>query len=145
MTFFISFALTYAYTEQLEKAELKKDLRDFSAVHSVYERFFSVLRANLARLTALAAPPEVSAEDTKEENGSQESISSASVPNKHYQDELSERKKLYSNAWINYMRFVRRAQGQTICRETFSKARKDEYVGWEVHEAAGAFFLSSIS
>ncbi|KAJ6473229.1 hypothetical protein C8R45DRAFT_835566 [Mycena sanguinolenta] len=131
-----SFALTYAYAEQLEKAELKKDQRDFSVVHSVYERFFSVLRANLARLTALAAPPEVSAEDTKEENGSQGSNSSASGPNKHYQDELSERKKLYSNAWINYMRFARRAQGQTTCRETFSKARKDEYVGWEVYEAA---------
>ncbi|KAF7354683.1 mRNA 3'-end-processing protein RNA14 [Mycena sanguinolenta] len=121
-----SFALTYAYAEQLEKAELKRT--------SGISR--PVLRANLARLTALAAPPEASAEETKEENGSQESISTAPATNKHYQDELAERKKLYSNAWINYMRFARRAQGQTTCRETFSKARKDEYVGWEVYEAA---------
>ncbi|KAJ7226640.1 hypothetical protein B0H12DRAFT_1148987 [Mycena haematopus] len=135
-----SFALTYAYAEQLEKAELKKDQRDFAAVHGVYERFFSVLRANLARLTALAAPPDASAEETnkdvKEENSSQESISAPTSASKHHQDELVERKKQYSNAWINYMRFARRTQGQTACREAFSKARKDEYVGWEVYEAA---------
>ncbi|KAF7342718.1 mRNA 3'-end-processing protein RNA14 [Mycena sanguinolenta] len=131
-----SFVLTYAYAEQLEKAELKKDRRDFSAVHSVYERFFSVLRENLSRLTALAALPAVSVDEAKKENGSQETISPAYGPNKHYQDELSEGKKLYSNVWINYMRFVRRAQGQTTCREAFSKACKDEYVGWEVYDAA---------
>ncbi|KAF8173783.1 hypothetical protein K438DRAFT_1610401 [Mycena galopus ATCC 62051] len=134
-----SFALTYAYAELLEKTELKKDQRDFAPVHGVYERFFGVLRANLARLTADVAPAaDAPAEETnkgiKEENanGSIEALTSS----KRSQEELVERKKQYSNAWINYMRFARRTQGQTAARESFSKARKDEYVGWEVYEAA---------
>ncbi|KAJ7111503.1 hypothetical protein C8R44DRAFT_856716 [Mycena epipterygia] len=47
------------------------------------------------------------------------------------QDELTERKKQCSNAWINYMRFACRAQGHKACREVFGKARWDEYITWE--------------
>ncbi|KAK7053797.1 mRNA 3'-end-processing protein RNA14 [Favolaschia claudopus] len=140
-----SFVLTYAYVELLEKAELKKDQRDFSTIHSVYERFIGGLRAHLARLTELAAQLDVTTkeatEEPKDESGSLESIpanSATAAPglNSRYQAELVERKRHYANAWIAYMRFARRSQGQTTCRETFSKARKDEYVGWEVYEAA---------
>ncbi|KAK6985207.1 mRNA 3'-end-processing protein RNA14 [Favolaschia claudopus] len=140
-----SFVLTYAYVELLEKTELKKDQRDFSAVHSVYERFIGGLRAHLARLTELAAQLDAtgkaSTEEPKDENGSLEAIrtnpgTTAPDLNSRYQAELIERKRHYANAWIAYMRFARRTQGQTTCRETFSKARKDEYVGWEVYEAA---------
>ncbi|KAJ7124554.1 hypothetical protein C8R44DRAFT_149431 [Mycena epipterygia] len=137
-----SFALTYAYAELLEKTELKKDQRDYTEVHNVYERFFGVLRANLARLSALAAPapapapaadePVVEEPAPADPNGTEAKEGSGSLN----QDELTERKKQYSNAWINYMRFARRAQGHKACREAFGKARRDEYIGWEVYEAA---------
>ncbi|KAJ7015735.1 hypothetical protein C8F04DRAFT_1284899 [Mycena alexandri] len=89
----------------------KKDHRDFTEIHAVYERFFSVLRVELGRLSAAA-------EREKD------------------QEELPKLKKQYSNAWINYMRFARRAEGQKACRDVFRTARKDEYIGWEVYEAA---------
>lgn len=111
-------------------------------MHGVYERFLGVLRTNLARLAALAAPPapaEPNKDDVKEENSSLEAAPGLGAQSPAHQVELAERKKQYSNAWINYMRFARRTQGQTACRETFSKARKDEFVGWEVYEAAGGF------
>ncbi|KAJ7079652.1 hypothetical protein C8R43DRAFT_1245229 [Mycena crocata] len=117
---FGSFVLNYAYAEHLEKAELKKDQRDFTEVYNVYDRFFGVLRANLARLSVVPEPETPAQEPTADAN-----------------DELSERKKQYSNAWINYMRFARRAQGHKACRDAFGKARKDPFVGWEVYEAAG--------
>ncbi|KAJ7197027.1 Suf-domain-containing protein [Mycena pura] len=142
-----SFALTYAYVEQLERAELKKDQRDFSEVHTVYERFFGVLRANLARLTeaaaAAVAPPVVGTDVTADDpnadsNGSIVNINrpgSPPLPNPHH-DELTERRKQYSNAWINYMRFARRALGHKAARDVFGRGRRDEYTGWELFEAA---------
>ncbi|KAJ7707166.1 hypothetical protein B0H16DRAFT_1311703, partial [Mycena metata] len=83
----------------LEKSQLTKDHRDFTEIHSVYERFFGVLCR------------------------------------KKNQEELPELKKQYSNTWINYMRLAHRAQGHKTCRDVFGKARKDEYIGWEVYEA----------
>ncbi|KAJ7165605.1 Suf-domain-containing protein [Mycena crocata] len=130
-----SFALNYAYAEHLEKAELKKDERDFTEVHNVYDRFFGVLRANLARLSVVPEPETPAQEPTADANGA-EATSSDTPPANPNQDELSERKKQYSNAWINYMRFARRAQGHKACRDAFGKARKDPFVGWEVYEAA---------
>ncbi|KAJ7476939.1 Suf-domain-containing protein [Mycena galericulata] len=141
-----SFALTYAYAEYLEKAELKKDQRDYSEVHAVYERFFGVLRTNLARLSeeaaasapALVPPSEtpVIEEPSLEANGSSETAPANPPAVNQNQDELTERKRQYSNAWINYMRFARRAQGQQAGRDAFGKARRDEYISWEVFEAA---------
>ncbi|KAJ7735126.1 Suf-domain-containing protein, partial [Mycena maculata] len=144
-----SFALTYAYAEFLEKAELKKDQRDYAEVHAVYERFFGVLRANLARLTDAAAaaaaadsPVDEPSGDANGTNGngnaSANGAEAASAPAAvtQIQAELIDRKRQYSNAWINYMRFARRAQGHKACRDAFGKARKEEYIGWEVYEAA---------
>ncbi|KAJ7983053.1 Suf-domain-containing protein [Mycena polygramma] len=133
-----SFALTYAYVELLEKAELKKDQRDFTEIHSVYERFFGVLRANLARLAASAHPPDPPAEGANGEGAADAPPAAAPITQdiKLLQEELAERKKMYSNAWINYMRFARRAQGHKACRDAFGKARREEYIGWEVYEAA---------
>ncbi|KAJ7031146.1 Suf-domain-containing protein [Mycena alexandri] len=135
-----SFALTYAYAELLEKAQLKKDHRDFTEIHSVYERFFSVLRVELARLTVAASEPPVEAPNG---DATDPEAAPADPPTeeelaerKKNQEELPELKKQYSNAWINYMRFARRAQGHKACRDVFGKARKDEYIGWEVYEAA---------
>ena len=56
-------------------------------------------------------------------------------------EELSESKKYYVNAWINYMRFARRAQGLTAARNAFGKARRDEFTTWEIFESAGARIL----
>ncbi|KAJ7755187.1 Suf-domain-containing protein [Mycena metata] len=135
-----SFALTYAYAELLEKSQLTKDHRDFTEIHSVYERFFGVLRVELARLTAAASEPTVEAPNG---DATDPEAAPADPPTeeelaerKKNQEELPELKKQYSNAWINYMRFARRAQGHKACRDVFGKARKDEYIGWEVYEAA---------
>ncbi|KAJ6613366.1 hypothetical protein B0H10DRAFT_2273893 [Mycena sp. CBHHK59/15] len=97
-----SFLLTFAYAELLETK------KEFTEVHAVFERFFSVLRVDLAaqsaNATTTADPP-------------------APAP-------------IYSLAWIDYMRFTRRAEGVKASREVFARARKDEWVGWEVYEAA---------
>jgi cleavage stimulation factor subunit 3 len=108
-------------------------------VHSVYERFFGVLRADLARLTAAPNVSDSPVEENSGDNNSQETVSATAAPqvNNQQQEELVERKKQYSNAWINYMRFARRAQGHKACRDAFGKARRDDYIGWEVYEAAG--------
>ncbi|KAJ7505039.1 Suf-domain-containing protein [Mycena galericulata] len=103
-----SFVLNYSYAELLEKVNLKKQQGDYSEVHSVYSSFLGVLRANLARLSVTAIA----------------------------RDELVVYEKQYSNAWINYMRFARRAQGQQACRRVFKMARLDEYIRWEVYAAA---------
>ncbi|KAJ7083098.1 Suf-domain-containing protein [Mycena belliarum] len=128
-----SFSLTYAYAEILEKAELKKDQRDFTEVHTVYDRFIGVLRANLVRLSA-AASEATTAEATTDANGAENS--SASTTSNPGQDELDDHKKRFTNAWINYMRFARRAEGHKAYRDVFSKARREEYLGWEAFEAA---------
>lgn len=39
------------------------------------------------------------------------------------------------------MRFARRAQDHKVYRDAFGKARKEEHIGWEVYEAAGAWFI----
>ncbi|KAJ7174432.1 Suf-domain-containing protein [Mycena filopes] len=135
-----SFALTYAYAELLEKAQLKKDHRDFTEIHAVYERFFGVLRVELARLTATAtdSPTEAPNGDASDPEAApaEPPTEEELAERKRNQEELPELKKQYSNAWINYMRFARRAQGHKACREVFGKARKDEFIGWEVYEAA---------
>ncbi|KAJ6579583.1 Suf-domain-containing protein [Mycena vulgaris] len=124
-----SFALTYAYAELLEKAELQKDQRDFKPVHQVYEKFIDVLRAKIIARPPVPAPDPPVEKPTIEVNGSE----GPSPPSN--QDELPERKKQFANAWINYMRFARRAEGHKAYREVFGKARRDEYTSWEVYEA----------
>ncbi|KAJ7633778.1 Suf-domain-containing protein [Mycena polygramma] len=120
-----SFLLTYAYVELLEKAELKKDQRDYNEIHSVYERFLGVLRANLARIADAAYPP-----------GPEVNADAALAAAQITQQEFTTRKNMYSNAWINYMRFAQRAQRLKASRDAFKMARKDEYIGWQVYEAA---------
>ncbi|KAJ7717418.1 hypothetical protein DFH07DRAFT_762011 [Mycena maculata] len=142
-----SFVLTYAYAELLERAELKKDHRDYAEVHAVYMRFFRVLRAHLTHLTDAAAASESPVEEPirldatgtngiSNANANTTEAAPAPAPVTRNHAELIERKQQYSNTWINYMRFARRAQGQHACRDAFRKARSDEYIGWEVYEAA---------
>ncbi|KAJ7710760.1 hypothetical protein B0H17DRAFT_1123872 [Mycena rosella] len=132
-----SFALTYAYAEVLEKAELKKDQRDFSEVHSLYERFFGVLRANLVRLSAAAAAGKPTKKPTTDANGTDVPAPTPGPPTINLnQEELDEHKKQFTNAYINYMRFARRAEGHQAYRKAFSKGLRDEFIGWEAFEAA---------
>ncbi|KAJ7775312.1 hypothetical protein B0H16DRAFT_1756546 [Mycena metata] len=128
--FIHSFALTYAYAELLEKSQLTKDHRDFTEIHSVYERFFgkrptATPQTPRPPLLIRGRPCRSADPPTKEELAER----------KKNQEELPELKKQYSNTWINYMRLARRAQGHKTCRDVFGKARKDEYIGWEVYEA----------
>ncbi|KAJ6463707.1 Suf-domain-containing protein [Mycena vitilis] len=121
-----SFLLTYAYVELLEKAELKKDQHDYNEIHSVYERFLGVLRAHLARIGAAATYPP----------GPEANADAAPAAAPIMQQEFTTHKNMYSNAWINYMRFAQRAQRLQASRDAFKMARKDEYIGWQVYEAA---------
>ncbi|KAJ7700980.1 hypothetical protein B0H16DRAFT_1826348 [Mycena metata] len=130
------FALTYTYAELLAKSQLKKDHRDCIKIHSVYEHFFSVLRVELARLTAPVSEPTADPEAAPANPPTEEEL----AEHKKNQEELPELKKQYSNTWINYMR---RAQGHKACHDVFGKARKDEYIGWEMYEAA-LYMLSVI-
>ncbi|KAK7041166.1 hypothetical protein R3P38DRAFT_3309991 [Favolaschia claudopus] len=115
-----SFALNYAYAELLEKVECQKDVnkRDFAGVTPVYESFIAVLRKNLVRVTELSV--------------------TTSLPglNTRYKQELVGLKLQYANAWIQYMRFSRRSQGRMSGLVVFVKACEDEFVGWDVYEAA---------
>ncbi|CAK5277319.1 unnamed protein product [Mycena citricolor] len=149
-----SFALTYAYVELLEKAEMKKDTKNFAEVDGVYDRFFKTLRPELARLTvaisAASAPEEPKEEPAFDPNGmdfapgmgvaaevEQRKLSDHKQQQiKQLKEELEEKRKQFGNVWINYMRFARRSQGQLAHREAFGKARKDEYIPFEVFEAA---------
>ncbi|KAJ7050847.1 Suf-domain-containing protein [Mycena amicta] len=122
-----SYALTYAYAEQLELAELKKEPRDFAELSQA-----------ASGSSSDAAPDSFSDEPMPDANGhvgpdANGTDSSTSNPTS---EELVERKKQYSNAWINYMRFSRRTLGHKAARDAFGKARRDEYTGWEVFEAA---------
>jgi hypothetical protein len=118
-----SSVLTYAYAELLEQVELNKNERDFTEVHNVYNRFFDELHADLVKLSAsLIGVP----------------AGESSVDANRTQDQLTVRKKQYTEAWISYMRFVRRAEGHKAYRDAFGKARKEEHIGCEVYEAAGA-------
>ncbi|KAJ7177722.1 hypothetical protein C8R46DRAFT_888145 [Mycena filopes] len=104
-----SFALTYAYAELLEKTQLETGTRNFCEIHLVYERFVGVLRDQLVL--------------ARRQNG---------------QEELPELEKQYTNAWINYLRFIRRAEGHRAFHDAFEsvKAGNDEYIGWELYEWA---------
>ncbi|KAJ7178779.1 hypothetical protein C8R43DRAFT_942380 [Mycena crocata] len=108
----ICFLLTYAYAEEVETAECVAYSRNFADVHRVYARLFDAVRLQLE------APTEVSSFEAAESR----------------QVNLLEPKKLYSNAWINYLSFIRRAEGQQACRAAFKKVCHDDFVGWEVFE-----------
>ncbi|KAJ7618475.1 Suf-domain-containing protein [Roridomyces roridus] len=133
-----SFVLTFAYAEHLEKTN------DFPAVHAEYERFFGVLAADLSRLSTAAAAATAASETkaefddlTLETNGSETTNGVETTPTVNAdQERLNERKKEYTNAQINYMRFARRAQGFAAYRAAFGKARRDEFCSWEVFESA---------
>ncbi|KAF7326298.1 CFIA complex component [Mycena kentingensis (nom. inval.)] len=133
-----SFALTFAYAEQLELAQLKKEaeVKDFSDVHAVYDRFFAAVRTKLDEL----APEEVSADGTVVTTSSDESMKDGDDPEEgaaaQRREEFNTTAKHYSNAWINYIAFARRAQGHKASRDAFGKARKCKRVGWEVFKAA---------
>ncbi|KAF7313210.1 CFIA complex component [Mycena kentingensis (nom. inval.)] len=133
-----SFVLTFAYAEQLELAQLKKEaeVKDFSDVHALYDRFFAAVCTKLDEL----APEEVPADSTIVTTSSDESMKDGDDPEEgaaaQRREEFNTTAKHYSNAWINYIAFARRAQGHKASRDAFGKARKCKRVGWEVFKAA---------
>jgi cleavage stimulation factor subunit 3 len=146
-TYCPSFLLNFAYVEILE--ENKK----FDEVHATFEKFFAVLRAEFEAVEARVQSGESSqsssqgtpggADEGFAASGSQsQSQGSQQSENKIIKDhELSDRKKEFGLAWINYMRFARRAEGVKSARLVFGKARKDRWTPWEVYEAAGVLSL----
>ncbi|KAJ7166895.1 hypothetical protein C8R46DRAFT_1034874 [Mycena filopes] len=88
-----SFALTYTYAELLEKAQLETGTRNFCEIRRLCERFVGVLRDQLVLARS-----------------------------QNSQEDLLELKKQYTNAWINYLRFIH--------------AGNVEYIGWELYEWA---------
>ena len=140
-----SFLLNFAYVEILE--ENKK----FEDVHATFDKFISVLRTELEAVEARVQLSESSqssstqgtptaADDAFAASGSQSQSSQQSQQSesKAKDHELSDRRKEFGVAWINYMRFARRAEGVKSARTVFSKARKEKFTPWEVYDAAGA-------
>jgi len=106
-----SFVLNYAYIEYLESKQ------NYEQVHIAFEKFLGVLRKNLETIRAQpASSTNVQCIDD---------------------DDLEERKKEYGVAWVNYMKFGRRAEGMSSFRAIFAKARQERHVSWIVFEAAG--------
>uniref|UniRef100_A0A0W0FHF3 mRNA 3'-end-processing protein RNA14 n=1 Tax=Moniliophthora roreri TaxID=221103 RepID=A0A0W0FHF3_MONRR len=150
-----SFLLNFALAEALESK------KEYQEVHTVYERFLSVLRDELTGLinaekARAEAESAVTASTTKEESegdanetqmestqpndinttsfGSTNSTSSVAGS---AAAEIAERRKDFGLVYIMYMRFVRRAEGVNASRPIFGKARKEpNLTPWEVYEAA---------
>lgn len=141
-----SYLLNFAYVEALE---IKKE---FTEVHSVYDKFLAVLQANLDALekanaaeqngaaggAAANGVPNASVANISVDQSSQNtSYSSSSSDDNPKVTELQKHRTEYGLAWNMYMRFARRAEGVKSSRTVFGKARKDRWTPWEVFEAAG--------
>lgn len=114
-------------------------------MHSTFDKFLDVLRADLQeneeRATAAAAnASQVTDIANLSQSSSSSSNSQASDDSKSGKNkELSDRRTEYGLAWIVYMRFARRAENLKSARNVFSKSRRDKWTPWEVYEAAGNY------
>ncbi|KAL1747771.1 hypothetical protein HDZ31DRAFT_31172 [Schizophyllum fasciatum] len=137
-----SFLLTFAYAEALE---LK---RQYTEVHDLYTKFLDTLRVELDELEAkVKSETEGAAANGNGANGANgmqvdgpasanTSIDSQAPPESKTAATLALRRKEYGHAYVMYIRFARRAEGEKAGRTLFGKARKDRWTPWEVYEAA---------
>lgn len=151
-----SFLLNLAYIEIQEMNKNK------SAVVAAFDRFLSVLRANLEAIEYRVNSDEVSPEpDSNSSESANSLIASATrrtTANTMFKNnssvsgdldallqakDLAEWRKEYGLVWNMYMRAARRSVSRQAFRDTFAKARKDRWVPWEVYEAAGSCNLST--
>ncbi|KAL1702972.1 hypothetical protein EV121DRAFT_261552 [Schizophyllum commune] len=137
-----SFLLNFAYAEALE---LK---RQYTEVHDLYTKFLDTLRAELDELEAKVKAETETENPTANGNSNgasmqidgpasaNTSIDSTTAPNNKTAALLALRRKEYGIAYVMYIRFARRAEGEKAGRTLFGKARKDRWTPWEVYEAA---------
>lgn len=151
-----SFVLNFAYAEVLETN------KNYPEVHAAFERFLAILSKDLEQLESRVLSPN-SSQNSQNSNGSisnsqqNQTITSdltlatqpglqsnhSSFVTQVFEEkppkskELANRRTEYGIAWIVYMRFARRAEGQKSARAVFAKARRDRWTPWEVYEAAG--------
>ncbi|KAH9950118.1 Suf-domain-containing protein [Amylocystis lapponica] len=141
-----SFVLNFAYAEAQELAQ------NFEEVHATFDKFLDVLKRDLeiienrvssanssfsngsAPATQPAPSDAAQAFGQQSQNSSFNTQTSDEKPPKS--KELVDRRTEYGIAWIMYMRFARRAEGQKSSRAVFAKARKERWTPWEVYEAA---------
>ncbi|RDX41229.1 Suf-domain-containing protein [Lentinus brumalis] len=136
-----SFALNFDLAEVLELQG------NFAEVHATYEKFLEVLQKDLealeAKITASKSSTSIGSQQHQTQStdapGTQSQVSSFSTQGSDDRPpkdkELSERRTHYGIAWINYIKFARRAEGLKSARAVFGKARRDRWTPWEVHEA----------
>ena len=149
-----SFLLNLAYIEIQEMNKNK------SAVVAAFDRFLSVLRANLEAIEYRVNSDEVSPEPDSNSSESSNSLTISATrrttANTMFKNnssvsgdldallqakDLAEWRKEYGLVWNMYMRAARRSVSRQAFRDTFAKARKDRWVPWEVYEAAGSLAI----
>ncbi|TRM68704.1 hypothetical protein BD626DRAFT_394151 [Schizophyllum amplum] len=132
-----SFLLNFAYGEALE---MKKNLTE---AHDLYTKFLDTLRAELEDLEArVKAETDLNGNAVNGANGAMQVdglpalTAPFDLPDNKTAATLALRRKEYGHAYVMYIRFARRAEGEKAGRSLFSKARKDRWTPWEVYEAA---------
>jgi cleavage stimulation factor subunit 3 len=146
-----SFLLNFAYIELLEA---KKDITE---VHACFEKFLTVLAANLDVLESRmnSANSSFSSTGTVATQPVNNGLSSSVAPGLGVEStsssfatqtsdekppkfrELAERRTEYGLVYIMYMRSARRSEGLKSSRAVFGRARRDRWTPWEVYEASG--------
>lgn len=159
--FSFSFLLTFAY------AELQESKKEYKDVHDTFEKLLAALHTEIKTLEAKISPaPSSDAIDPAQghvannaNNNAVDNAANNAVNGSYLQDpsgskdnsfdsqssdekpsdasELIERKRDLGMAYVFYMRFGRRAEGVAMSRKIFGRARKDNYIPWQVYEAAG--------
>ncbi|KZT55980.1 Suf-domain-containing protein [Calocera cornea HHB12733] len=130
-------------------AELEESRRALPAAHALFNTLITNLSAQLAQLKQSI--------DAEAEAARGPAIDSASAGQELSEDlrkateereergarvwarrgrELDDLKAAMQVAWIMLMRFARRAEGLKAARTVFGRARKSEWVGWQVFEAS---------
>lgn len=158
----VSYLLTFAY------AEIEEKLNNFQEVHLTYKRFIARLKKELEDLPAnpmrLACYSSVDIVDSMQRTPSDSVIDPSNPPVLHQVGEsntlsaaevasptsieisqdvpaIAHRRQELDIAWIQYMRFARRAEGNESFQKVFSDARADgKWATWKVFEAAGTSF-----
>ena len=142
-----SFVLNFAYAEALELQG------DFTEVHATFDKFLETLRKDLEALESRvnASNGSSSSQQSQTQHNGDAPASQQGPTSNHSSfntqssdekppknKELCDKRTDYGIAWIVYIRFARRAEGLKSARNVFSKARRDRWTPWEVHEAEGA-------
>ncbi|KIY44838.1 TPR-like protein [Fistulina hepatica ATCC 64428] len=126
-----SYLMNFAY------AELKESQKDHNAAREIFESFLALLRKEMEESEKSETPQPASANGNGNgDSGSKDSSFISLQEEAKPTSAFAQRQKEYGLAYIMYMRFAQRSEGVKASRAVFGKARRDNWVPWEVYEAA---------